>query len=148
MLKTWQLKGTAFARCQQDNARMDSSKLSRRQRQIMTIVFERGEASALEVWEHMPDRPSLTAVRTMLRILEDLGHLRHVKRGRQFVYRPTAARRSAGKSALQTVLQTFYNGSLEQAVAAYLADPKGRPNADELQRLAGLIREARRKETS
>jgi predicted transcriptional regulator len=82
----------------------------------------------------------------MLRILEEKGRLRHSKRGRQFVYRPTRPRGRAGRSALQGVLATFFDGSLEKAVAAHLSDPTARPSPDELQRLARLIRQARKKE--
>jgi predicted transcriptional regulator len=122
------------------------SSLSRRERQIMTICFSLGEASATEVWSRLPDQPSRTAVRTLLRILEEKGQLEHTKRGREFIYKPTRPRLSAGRSALQTVLQTFFDGSLEEAVAAHLSDPGAAPDDEELRRLAGLIREARRKE--
>ena len=121
--------------------------LSRRERQIMDVVYARREASATEVWEALPDRPSRTAVRTLLRILEDKGHLRHEKRGRQFVYQPTRPRRRAGMSALQGVLQTFFDGSLEKAVSAHLSQPSAKVTPEELQRLVGLINDAREKET-
>ncbi len=120
--------------------------LSRRERQIMAIVYSRGEASATEVWQGLPDPPSHTAVRTLLRILEAQGHLTHEKRGRQFVYRPVHPRQRVGQSALQGVLQTFFDGSLEKALAAHLADPGAKPSADELKRLVGLIEEARKRE--
>ncbi len=121
--------------------------LSRRERQIMTICFSLREASATDVWQRLPDPPSRTAVRTLLRILEEKGHLTHTKRGREFIYKPTHPRLNAGQSALRTVLQTFFNGSLEEAVAAHLSDPGGTADEDELKRLAGLIREARKKES-
>lgn len=124
----------------------DQSSLSRRERQIMSICFSLGKASATDVWERLPDPPSRTAVRTLLRILEEKGHLKHTKQGREFVYKPTTPKLNAGQSALRTVLHTFFNGSLEQAVAAYLSAPRGTPSDEELKRLAGLIREARRKE--
>ena len=82
----------------------------------------------------------------MLRILEEKGHLEHSKRGREFIYRPTAPRLDAGQSAFQSVLQTFFEGSLEKAVAAHLTDPNAAPSRDELNRLARIIREARQKE--
>ncbi len=124
----------------------DQNSLSRRERQIMTVCFSLGEASATQIWQRLPDKPSRTAVRTLLRILEEKGHVEHTKRGREFIYRPTRARLKAGQSAFRSVLHTFFGGSLEEAVAAHLADPSGAPNDDELKRLAGLIRAARRKE--
>ena len=124
----------------------DQRGLSRRERQIMTIVYSLGEASAADVWQRLPDQPSNTTVRTLLRILEGKGHLHHFKRGRQFVYTPPTERINAGQSALKAVLQTFFDGSLEKAVAAHLLDPDGTPSGDELRRMASLIREARRQE--
>jgi BlaI family transcriptional regulator, penicillinase repressor len=119
--------------------------LSRRERQIMDIVYARGEASASDVLNDMPDPPTRTAVRTMLRILEEKGHLAHKKKGREFIYQPTRARTRAGLSALRRVVQTFFEGSLEKAVAVHLSDPKSELSGDELKRLADLIRQARRK---
>ena len=93
----------------------------------------------------MADPPSRTAVRTMLRILEDKGQLRHSKKGREFIYEPTRPRASAGKSALGRVLKVFFDGSLEQAVALHLSDPASELSDDELKRLAALIRQMRKK---
>ena len=124
----------------------EQNQLSRRERQIMDIVYARGKAAAAEVWQNLPDRPSPTAVRTLLRILEEKGHLRHEKRGRQFIYQPTRPSRRAGHSALRRVLRTFFDGSLEQAVAAHLAQPGCELSPDELERLVTLINEARQKE--
>jgi len=121
-------------------------RLSRRERQIMDIVYARGKASAIEVLHEMQDPPTRTAVRTMLRILEEKGHLKHGKKGREFIYQPIKPRSRAGRSALRRVLETFYNGSLEKAVAAHLSDPTSEPSADELKRLNALIRDARKKE--
>ena len=120
--------------------------LSRRERQIMDVVYACGEAPAAEVVKRIPDPPTRTAVRTMLRILEEKGHLRHRKEGREFIYQPTRARQRAGQSALRGVLATFFDGSLEKAVAAHLADPAAEPTPDELKRLARLIREAKKRE--
>jgi len=119
--------------------------LSRRERQIMDVVFAQGAATALEVVRGLSDPPSKTAVRTLLRILEEKGHLKHVQRGREYVYQPTQPRLRAGRSALQGVLQTFFGGSLERAIAAHLADASAELDADELKRLAGLIQQARKK---
>ena len=124
-------------------AKKPESGLSRRERQMMDIIFAQGGATAVEVLERLPDPPSRTAVRTLLRILEEKGHLKHVQRGREFVYQPTQPRLRAGRSAFQRVLQTFFDGSLEQAVAAHLADSSANLSAEELKRLAGLIHQAR-----
>ena len=119
--------------------------LSRRERQIMDIIYTLGEASATQVLTGMSDPPSRTAVRTLLRILEEKGHLRHHKKGREFIYQPIRPRVSAGQSALQRVLHTFFDGSLEKAVAIHLSDPKSSFPDDELKRLATLIRKTRKK---
>ncbi len=119
--------------------------LSRRERQIMDVVYASGEASVTQVWQGLPDPPSRTAVRTLLRILENKGHLAHRKQGRQFIYRPTRPRGPAGRSALRRVLDTFFEGSLEKAVGAHLTDPGANLSPDELKRLARLVREARKR---
>jgi predicted transcriptional regulator len=119
--------------------------LSRRERQIMDIIFAHGSATALDVLRQLPDPPSKTAVRTLLRILEAKGHLKHVQRGREYVYQPTQPRLRAGRWAFQRVLSTFFGGSLERAVAAHLADLPGDLDAEELKRLANLIQQARNK---
>ena len=125
---------------------MDGYKaLSRRERQIMDIVYGRGKATATNVLADMPDPPSRASVRTLLRILEEKGHLKHSTRGREFVYEPIRPRIRAGRSALRRVLATFYDGSLEQAVAAHLADRRAKLTEEELNRLAELIRRAPRK---
>jgi BlaI family transcriptional regulator, penicillinase repressor len=120
--------------------------LSRRERQIMDIIFAKGEATATEVLANLSDAPTRTAVRTFLRILEEKGHLRHKKRGREFVFHPTHQREAVGQSALQRVVQTFFQGSLEKAVAAHLADPEAEVSSAELRRLSALIRLARQQE--
>lgn len=127
---------------------MEHEHLSRRERQIMDVVYALGEATATEVLERLPDPPSRTAVRTMLRILEDKGHLTHAKRSREYVYHPAHPRDRAGQSAMRRVVQTFFEGSVEQAVAAHLSDPGAELSDDDLKRLASLIREARRKGSS
>ncbi|MGA2232182.1 MAG: BlaI/MecI/CopY family transcriptional regulator [Tepidisphaeraceae bacterium] len=118
--------------------------LSRRESQIMEIVYARGEVTATEVLAAMPDPLSRAAVRTFLRILEDKGQLTHRRVGRHFVFRAIRARKQAGQSALRRVLDVFFRGSLEQAVAAYLADETGEYNPDELEKMAALIRKARK----
>jgi predicted transcriptional regulator len=124
---------------------MAEEHLSRRERQIMDVVYARGEATAVEVHAGLPDPPSRTAVRTLLRILEDKGHLRHKQDGLRYVYQPSRPRGRAGKSALRRVLQTFFDGSLEKAVAAHLADSAAELSPAELTRLAALIEQARKK---
>ena len=90
--------------------------LSRRERQIMDIIYQRGQATAAEVMESLPDPPSYSAVRAMLRLLEEKGHLRHEQDGPRYVFKPTLARDRAKKSALKQMLQTFFDGSIEQAL--------------------------------
>ena len=96
--------------------------LSRRERQIMDVIYARGPSSALEVLAELPDPPTKTAVRTMLRILEEKGHLAHEQVGQTYVYRPRHPRENAGKSAFQRVLDVFFGGSLENAVASHLGE--------------------------
>lgn len=129
-----------------DTGRTNSDEigLSRRERQIMDVIYAMGEATALEVHAALPDAPSRTAVRTILRILEEKGHLSHRQDGIRFVYRPCRARESAGPSALQRVLRVFFDGSIEKAVAAHLHDPDAALTSEELNRLASLIRKARK----
>src|SRR5258706_3922369 len=100
--------------------------LSRRERQIMDIVFARGEATAAEVGAALPDPPSYSAVRALLRILEEKGHLRHREDGPRYVFVPTEPREKASRSALKRVLQTFFDGSLSNAVAALVDADAGR----------------------
>lgn len=110
----------------------------------MDIVYQLGEATAAEVMDGMPNPPSYSAVRAMLRILEEKGHLAHTKDGPRYVYQPTVAPEKARKTALRHVVRTFFDGSAEQAVAALL-DTEGRDfSDDELNRLATLIEQARR----
>jgi BlaI family penicillinase repressor len=123
------------------------SHLSRRERQIMEAIYAKGEATATDVLEAIEDPPTRTAVRTFLSILEDKGYLTHTKRSREFVYHPTRERERTGQSAFGRVLQTFFGGSLEKAVASYLADPDSEISPEELRRLSSLINKAKRKET-
>jgi BlaI family transcriptional regulator, penicillinase repressor len=122
----------------------DPRQLSKRERQIMDVVYARGEATVSDVSDGIPDPPMRGALRTLLRILESKGHLTHRKQGREFIYRPTEARGQAGRSALARVLNVFFGGSLENAVAAHLSDPRqaARLTPEELRRLSGLIDKA------
>jgi predicted transcriptional regulator len=118
--------------------------LSRRQRQIMDVIYGRGQATAAEVLEGLPDPPSYSAVRAMLRVLEEKGHLKHEQQGPRYVFLPTVPREQARRSALRQLVQTFFDGSTEQAVAALL-DLSNRSLTDaELDRLARLIDQARK----
>src|SRR5262252_3342803 len=109
----------------------------------MEALYRRGEASAVEVLKDLAEPPSRTAVRTFLRILEDKGHLTHRKSGREFVYKPTRARQQVARSAFRRLLATFFGGSIEKAVAAYMADPSAELSQPELERLRALIEQAR-----
>jgi BlaI family transcriptional regulator, penicillinase repressor len=113
--------------------------LSRRERQIMDALFQTGQATAAEVRERIPDPPTYTAVRTLLRILEDKGLVAHRAQGKRYVYSPRGSTQAEGRSALRRVLRVFFGGSLEQAVAAHLSDPRIVPNKDELERMRALI---------
>jgi predicted transcriptional regulator len=118
--------------------------LSRRERQIMDVVYARGEASAAQVHAGLPDPPSYSAVRALLAILVEKGHLRHRSEQGRYIYAPTRPRAQVGRSALRRVLDTFYEGSLEKAVAALLQGADGRLSPAELQRLGKLIQQARK----
>ena len=96
------------------------AQLSRRERQIMDILYQRGRATAGEVHRSLPDRPSYSAVRAKLKVLEEKGHVRHEEEALRYVYVPTVAREKAKRSALKHMLETFFDGSAEQAVAALL----------------------------
>jgi BlaI family transcriptional regulator, penicillinase repressor len=120
------------------------SDLSRRERQIVDILYAQGRATAAEVQVALPDPPSYSAVRAMLRILEEKGHVAHEQDGPRYVYRPTVARDNAKRSALRHMLRTFFDGSAEQAISALLDDSSTRLSDRELDRLARMIDQARR----
>ena len=118
--------------------------LSRRERQIMDIVYARGEASAADVHNALPDAPSYSAVRALLAILVEKGHLKHRTEQGRYIYVPTRRRAQVGRSALRRVLDTFFEGSLEKAVAALLAGSDASLSQEELQRLGQLIEQSRK----
>jgi BlaI family transcriptional regulator, penicillinase repressor len=120
------------------------SSLSRRERQIMDFLFSRGKATVAEVLAGIPDPPSYSAVRAMLRTLEEKGHVTHEEEGRAYVYRPTVAREQARRSALKHLVATFFAGSTEQAVAALLDLSRPKLSAEELDRMARLVDQARK----
>ncbi len=117
--------------------------LSRRERQIMDVIYRQGSATAQDVREQIADAPSYSAVRALLRVLEDKGHLKHRHDGPRYVYHPTVARERARKSALKQLLSTFFDDSPEAAVAALLDMSTDDLDQDELDRLASMIERAR-----
>ena len=122
----------------------DPSKLTRRERQIMDVLFARGEATVNQIAEALPDPPTAMAVRRMMHILEEKGHLRRREQGREVVYAPKEAKDKAGRSAFEKVLETFFGGSLEEALAAHLVSRKDGVSAGERERLISLIDQARK----
>ena len=118
--------------------------LSRRERQIMDILYRRGKASASDIREAMADAPSYSAVRAMLRILEEKGHVRHQAEGLKYVYAPTVARDKAKRTAMKHLMETFFNGSPEHVVAALLDVTSTKLTQEELDRMAQLIERARK----
>ena len=126
-------------------ARKDEAQLSRRERQIMEIVYRKGNATAADVHDEMPDRPSYSAVRALLRVLEEKGQLRHRQEGPRYVFSPTVPRDRARRSALQRVVGTFFAGSVTDAVAALLDLESAHLDDGELERLSTLVAEAQQK---
>jgi predicted transcriptional regulator len=124
--------------------RANPSELSRRQRQIMHVVYTLGEATAAQVREGLPAPPSYSAVRALLAILVREGRLKFRRQQGRYVYRPVRSRTPEGRSALARVLTTFFEGSLEKAVASLLRSSDTRVSQDELDRLRRLIDQARR----
>jgi len=118
--------------------------LSRRERQIMDILYQRGRASAQEILEAMSDPPSYSAVRAKLRVLEEKGHIRHEEEALRYVYVPTVARDSARRSAMRHLLSTFFENSVEQAVAALVDLSSANLSRQELERISSLIEQAKR----
>jgi predicted transcriptional regulator len=118
--------------------------LTRREREIMDILHRRGRATAHEVMGDLADPPSYSAVRTFLRLLEDRGHVRHEQDGPRYVYAPTVARRDAQRSAIAHLVDTFFDGSIENAVATLVESSKPKLSAQELNRIAALIARAKK----
>jgi|SRR5882672_1304347 len=124
---------------------MAQTHLSRRERQIMEIVYRLGHASAAEIRKEMPDAPSYSAIRALLRILLDKQHLQHREDGPRYVYSPTISRSKARVGALTQVVNTFFDGSALQAVSALLGSSHGKLTEQELDELRELVEAARRK---
>ncbi len=120
--------------------------LSRRERQILEILYQRGKASVAEVREAMEDAPSYSAVRTLLNVLKDKGHVKHKAEGLKYVYLPTVPRDKAKKSAVRHLLDTYFSGSPEQIVAALLDVSSTQLTQEELDRMAAMIERARGRE--
>ena len=118
--------------------------LTKRERAIMDVLYRLGRATAAEVLAELAGSPHYSTVRTQLRVLEEKGHVRHESDGLRYVYLPTVARDSAKKSALRHMLQTFFDGSAEEAISALLDDQSARLSEAELDRLARMIQQARR----
>jgi predicted transcriptional regulator len=118
--------------------------LSRRERQIMDILYRRSRATAADVMGDLPGEPSYSTVRTQLRVLEEKGHVTHEEDGVRFVYVPAVPRRAARKSALRHLVDTFFDGSAEQVVAAVLGGESSRLSEEELNRIAELVAKARK----
>lgn len=123
---------------------MASVGLSRRERQIMDILYQRGKASAAEVREAMEDAPSYSAVRAMLRVLEEKEQVRHEEQGLKYVYVPVVGRDKAKRSAMKHLIDTFFSDSPEQVVAALLDVSSKRLTREELDRMAEMIEKAKR----
>jgi predicted transcriptional regulator len=121
----------------------EPSDLSRRERQIMDAVFALGEATVNQVVETIPSPPTAMAVRRMMHILEEKGHLRRREKGREVIYVPRQAKGKAGRLAFDQVLETFFGGSLEEALAAHLHSRKDQVSNEERQRLIALIEQAK-----
>jgi predicted transcriptional regulator len=122
----------------------DPAKLTRRERSIMDILHRRGRATVHEVLADLDDPPGYSAVRALLRLLEERGHAKHVQDGLTYVYSPAASRADAKRSALAHVVRTFFAGSVEQAIAALVDAPKAKLSREELDRLADLIERAKK----
>jgi predicted transcriptional regulator len=115
-----------------------TTQLSRRERQIMDVIYRHGKVTAAEVLAELPEPPGYSAVRAMLRLLEEKGHIRHEQDGPRYVYMPTVNRDKARRSAMRHLVRTFFDGSTEDAVAALLQSDADMSEA-ELERLSRLI---------
>jgi BlaI family penicillinase repressor len=120
------------------------SKLSRRERQIMDVIYRLGKATAADVQQALPEEPNYSTVRAQLRVLEDKGYLRHEEQGLRYIFLPTIPREQARDSALRRLVETFFEGSAEQVVASLLDGSAGKLSEKELDRLSGLISKAKK----
>src|SRR3984893_14838091 len=118
--------------------------LSRRERQIMDILYRQGRATASEIHESLPDRPSYSAVRAKLRVLEEKGHIRHETQAARYIHAPVVARERAKETALRHLLATFFDNSAEQAMTALLQLTPGKFSREKLDELSGMIEQVRK----
>src|SRR5215470_3339513 len=125
-------------------ARSIETTLARREREIMSILFRRGRATAGEVMSDLSGAPNYSTVRTQLRVLEEKGHVRHDEEGLRYIYSAVVRRHAARKSALKHLVDTFFDGSAEKAVAALLGGEAAKVSNEELDRIADLIAKARK----
>lgn len=125
-------------------ARNSDRNLSRRERQMMDILYQRGKASAQEIMDALPDPPTYSAVRAKLRVLEEKGHVRHQEESLRYVYLPVVARESARKSALRHMVSTFFAGSVQDTVAALLDLSASKLSGADLDRIASMIEQAKK----
>jgi BlaI family transcriptional regulator, penicillinase repressor len=123
---------------------IEDHKLSRRERQIMDVLYQRQQASAAEIRESLPNAPSYSTVRALLRILEEKGHARHAEKDLRYVYFPTAPRERVRRRALRHLVETFFDGSAAQVVATLLDTSRARVSDGELDRIEKLIAKARK----
>ena len=123
--------------------RMIGSGLARREREILEVLYREGKASVGDVLAHLPHPPSYSAVRSLLRILEEKGLVRHEQEGKRYLYTPTQPRGAAARNALKGVVQNFFSGSLERAVRSFLSDSEAAVSEEELARMVELIESAR-----
>jgi BlaI family transcriptional regulator, penicillinase repressor len=118
--------------------------LTRRERQIMDVLYRRGPATAADVMADLTGEPNYSTVRTQLRVLEEKGHVRHEEQGLRYIYMPAVPRRAARKSALKHLVDTFFDGSVEQVVAAVLGGEAARLSDDDLERIADMVDKVRK----
>jgi predicted transcriptional regulator len=117
--------------------------LTKRERQIMDVLYRLGRATAAQIMERVPGAPGYSTIRTQLRVLETKGHVKHEEQGLRYIYMPTVPRHSAARSALRHLVDTFFDGSSAKAVAALLGGEASRVSDDDLERIAQLVRNAR-----
>src|SRR5260221_14629731 len=118
--------------------------LTRRERQIMDVLYRRSRATAADVMAELPGEPNYSTVRTQLRVLEEKGHVHHEEQGLRYIYAPALARHAARKSALRHLVETFFDGSAEKTVAALLGGDASKLSEDELRRIAEIVTKARK----
>jgi len=132
------------ARKAADKSKAIHASLSRRERQIMDIIYRLGHVTVAEVLPELPGEPAYSTVRAQLRVLEQKGHVRHEEQGQQYIYTPTVPRHAVRQSALKHLVHTFFDGSREKVVSALLGSESGSVSDEELERIAQIIEKARK----